>query len=85
MQNHGTTWIVKRILAYSVRAAPKRQSRDFPLSPWLRCCTSTVEAQVQSLVRELRAHKPRDMAKKKKRQGPPQKNPTKQGHLIQLH
>ena len=44
-----------------------------------------MEAQVQSLVRELRAHKPRDMAKKKKRQGPPQKNPTKQGHLIQLH
>ena len=33
MQNHGTKWIVKRTLAYSVRAAPKRQSLDFPLSP----------------------------------------------------
>ena len=33
MQNHGTKWIVKRTIAYSVRAEPNRQSRDFPRGP----------------------------------------------------
>ena len=39
--------------------------KEFPAVQWLRLCTLT--AEVQSLVRKLRSHKPHGAAKKKKK------------------
>lgn len=67
MQNHGTKWIVKRTLAYSVRAAPKRQSLDFPLSPVVKMPHFHCRGhRFYSLVPwELRSSKLHSIAKKK--------------------
>ena len=45
----------------------ERKKKEFPASPVIRTVFSLPRAQVQSLVRELRSHRPCALAKKKKK------------------